>query len=284
MTKNIIITGASTGIGRTTALTLAKAGYTVFAGVRNQQDVQSLQNENLATLRPVILDVTKKEEIERAVETLTVACGSEGLAALINNAGINYITPFELADEQKVRNLMEVNFFGMMILSRKLIPLLQKYGKKDPKGAKIINISSIGGAIGIPWEFSYHASKFAVVGMSQSMRFELEPLNIKVSCVMPGGVQTPFFKKSGEQTVATKANLDGENADYYNKNVSLMWDNAINFERFATAPEVVAKRIQRVIEQTTPPLKVIIGLDAKIINFLVWMGWTGLLKGQFVKK
>jgi NAD(P)-dependent dehydrogenase (short-subunit alcohol dehydrogenase family) len=284
MSRNIIITGASTGIGRTTAVALAKAGYTVFAGVRSQQDVQNLNNEQIATLRPIILDVTREADIMQTVEMLTEACGSDGLAALINNAGINYIMPFELSDVQKVRQLMEVNFFGMMILSQQLIPLLQQYGKKDPKGAKIINVGSIGSAIGIPWEFSYHASKFAVLGMSQSLRFELEPLNIKVACVMPGGVKTPFFKKSGEETVAAKAQIMGENADYYRKNVSLMWDNALNFERFATAPEVVAKRIQRTIERNTPPLKVIIGLDAKIIHFLVRMGWTGLLKGQFVKK
>jgi NAD(P)-dependent dehydrogenase (short-subunit alcohol dehydrogenase family) len=279
-----LITGASTGIGKTTAIELAKAGYTVFAGVRNDKDFQNLQNEDLSALHPIILDVTKLADIEKAVEALKSFCGNNGLAALINNAGINYVAPFELADEQKVRNLMEVNFFGMMNLSQKMIPLLQKYGKTNPKGAKIINISSIGGAIGIPWEFSYHASKFAVLGMSQSLRFELEALNIKVACVMPGGVKTPFFQKSGDDTIALKAQLTGENADYYAKSASLMWDNARNFERFATAPEVVARRIQRAIEQTSPPLKIIIGTDAKIIHFLVWMGWTGLLKGQFVRK
>jgi NAD(P)-dependent dehydrogenase (short-subunit alcohol dehydrogenase family) len=284
MKKTALITGASTGIGRATAIEMAKNGYQTLAGVRNERDRQSLLDEKIEGLEPIILDITQAEHIQQLAADLSKRLKNEGLAALVNNAGINYIMPFELSDEQKVRQLMEVNFFGMVNLSKALLPLLQQYGKKDPKGAKIINVGSIGSAIGIPWEFSYHASKFAVLGMSQSLRFELEALNIKVVCVMPGGVRTPFFRKSGEETQAAKGLIQGENAEYYAKNVSQMWDNALNFERFATAPEKVAMWIRRAIEQQNPRLRLVIGLDAKIINLLVWMGWTGLLKGQFVKR
>jgi short-subunit dehydrogenase len=284
MNQIILITGASTGIGRSTALYLAQEGYRVFAGVRNAQDAQSLKNEGIKTLEPIILDVTKPTDIEQVTDFLEKECSQSGLFALINNAGINYVAPFEVADEQKVRNLMEVNFFGLMNLTRRLIPLLQKFGQSQNQTAKVLNIGSIGGKIGLPWQFSYHASKFAVLSLSQSLRFELEALKIKVSCVMPGGIRTPFFTKSGEEAQNTKNNLSGSNSAYYIRNMTKMWDAAQRFERFATPPLQVAKVLNRLLKKQNPPLRKVIGMDAKIINWLVWLGWENLLKSQFVGK
>lgn len=261
---------------------MAKRGYTVFAGVRNERDAQDLRNENIATLSPILLDVSKQTDIERTVSVLQQACSTAGLMALINNAGINYVAPFELADEQKVRYLMEVNFFGMMNLTRALVPLLQTYAQTSQKTAKVVNVGSIGSKIGLPWEFSYHASKFAVLGMSQALRFELDALGIRVCCVMPGGIRTPFFAKSGTETQQTKQTLIGPNAAYYERNMSKMWDAALQFERFATPPETVAQAIQRLVEKRNPPLRKVIGIDAKLINFLVWARWENVLKSQFV--
>lgn len=284
MKKSILITGASTGIGRETAIYLAKNGYLVYAGVRSEKDVQNIKNEGITNLKPLILDVTNANDIQKAKDLLQNECGTEGLFALINNAGINYVAPFELANEQTVRNLMEVNFFGMMNLTRELLPLLQTFGQKGNQTSKVINIGSIGGKIGLPWEFSYHASKFAVLGMSQALRFELEALGIKVSCVMPGGVKTPFFAKSGEETNKSKKILTGANAPYYERNMSKMWDAARQFEQFATPPIKVAQAIKNLMEKRNPPLRKIVGIDAKIISFLLWLGWENLLKSQFVGK
>lgn len=284
MVKIILITGASTGIGRSTAVHLAQQGYQVFAGVRSKQDAQSLENEGIKFLKPIILDVTKPADIEQVANFLESECSQNGLFALINNAGINYIAPFEVAVEQKVRSLMEVNFFGLMNLTRRLIPLLQKFGQSQNQTAKVLNIGSIGSKIGLPWEFSYHASKFAVLGLSQSLRFELDALHIKVSCVMPGGIRTPFFAKSGEEAQNTKNHLTGSNSNYYERNMTKMWDAAQRFERFATPPLQVAKVLDKMLRQQNPPLRKVIGIDAKIINFLVWLGWENLLKGQFVGK
>ena len=284
MKKTILITGASTGIGRSTAIELARAGYEVLAGVRNEKDAESLRNEGVADLKPLILDVTKSEDIARVALQLKKSLAENGLAALINNAGINYVAPFEFADQAKVRNLMEVNFFGMMNLTRTLFPLLQKYHQQTTDTAKVINIGSIGSKIGLPWEFSYHAAKFAVLGMSQSLRFEWEALGVKVTCVMPGGVKTPIFTKSGDDIRASKAVITGSNKAYYERNVSKMWDAAQQLERFATEPQKVAQAIQRLIESRNPPLRKLVGLDAKIISTLVWLGCENLLKSQFVSR
>lgn len=283
--KNVLITGVSTGIGKTTAIEMAKNGYRVFAGVRQENDVKILENEKIQNLIPIILDVTKENDTNNTLTLLEKSCGENGLFALVNNAGINYIAPFEVSDEQKVRSLMEVNFFGLYNLTKKFIPLLQKFAKKNPnETAKIFNIGSIGSAIGLPWEFSYHASKFAVLGLSQSLRFELEHLGIKVTCIMPGGVKTEIFDKSIATAQHAKEELTGENQNFYAKNLEKMSSAASNFKNMAIPPKKVADVIMQLAKKRNPPLRKLVGLDAKIINFLVWLGLEGLLKGQFVTK
>jgi NAD(P)-dependent dehydrogenase (short-subunit alcohol dehydrogenase family) len=286
MKNSVLLTGASTGIGNATAQLLASSGYNVFAGVRSTKDSDALNAYGLATLHPILLDVTQKADIDTAFLQIEKTVGQEGLLAVINNAGINYIAPFELANEAKVRQLMEVNFFGLINVSQRFLPLLQKYKTQQASSntAKIINIGSIGSTIGIPWESSYHASKFAVLGLSESLRFELEDLGIIVTCVLPGGIRTPFFAKTGESIEIAKQKLSGSNGDYYEGNMSKMQEAAQQFERFSTPPEKVAAVIERAIRSRRPPLKILVGNDAKIIYFLTKMGWTGLLKSQFIKQ
>lgn len=284
MANYILLTGASTGIGNATAQHLAQKGYTVFAGIRNEKDAAALRALGLSNLIPIQLDVTKAEDIESAFQTIEKAVGQAGLFAVVNNAGINYIAPFELSDEARVRQLMEVNFFGAMKVSQRFLPLLQQYHQQNKANtAKIINIGSVGSTIGIPWEFSYHASKFALLGMTESLRFELEDLGIVAACVLPGGIRTPFFSKSNDDTQSAKAALSGPNSNYYANNMSKMWDAATRFERFATAPEKVAIRIEKAIASRRPPLKMLVGFDARIIYTLTKLGWQGILKGQFIQ-
>jgi NAD(P)-dependent dehydrogenase (short-subunit alcohol dehydrogenase family) len=285
MKNAVLLTGASTGIGNATAQLLASSGYNVFAGVRSIKDSDALNAYGLATLHPILLDVTQKADIDTAFLRIEETVGSEGLLAVINNAGINYIAPFELSDEAKVRQVMEINVFGLINISQRFLPLLQKYQMQQTSSntAKIINIGSIGSTIGIPWESSYHASKFAVLGLSESLRFELEDLGILITCVLPGGIRTPFFAKTGESIEAAKQKLSGANSDYYAGNLSKMQEAAQQFERFSTPPEKVAAVIERAIRSHRPPLKILVGNDAKIIYFLTKMGWTGLLKSQFIK-
>jgi NAD(P)-dependent dehydrogenase (short-subunit alcohol dehydrogenase family) len=279
----ILLTGASTGIGRSTARQLAREGYTVLAGVRSERDAQSLRDEQVAGLEPIILDVTKPEQMEQAYQTIRSRVGEQGLRALVNNAGINYVAPFELSDEVKVRHLMEVNVFGLLNLTRRMLPLLQAYARQSGDTAKVVNLGSIGSAIGIPWEHSYHAAKFAVLGLSQSLRFELEPLGIQVSCVMPGGIKTEFMNKSTENSTTALSALTGPNRDYYTRNLTAYGKVAAQVERLGSKPEKVAGVIAKVIRTRRPRLKYLVGADAKLINSLVWFGIPGVLKSQFVK-
>lgn len=171
--RSILITGASTGIGRDSAIHLARAGYHVMAGVRRPSDADALRALGVAGLEPVILDVCKDDQIEAIVRRIEQE--PRGLYALINNAGHNYNSAFEFADEARSRDLMEVNFFGLARLSQRLIPSLRRHVEAAGETAKLVNISSVGGSFGLPWEVFYHASKFAVVGLTEGLRRRSRP-------------------------------------------------------------------------------------------------------------
>lgn len=281
--KTVFITGAGGGIGYATAVYLAQQGFKVIAGVRNPADVAKLQQLTLENLYPVELDVTNPTQVANAISLVNQQCATTGLAALINNAGINYMAPFEFYDEQKVRQLMEVNVFSLMSITRSLLPLLQKYYQQTGHTSKVINLGSIGSIIGLPWEFSYHVAKFAVWGFSQSLRFELEALGIDVTCVMPGGIKTQIFDKTNQSANNAAQTLTGANVAYYHKNLENMKTNATNFYKNATEPLVVAKKLTKLINKRRSPEKLLIGLDAKIIYELCWLGLRNVLKSQFVK-
>lgn len=280
--KYVLVTGASSGIGKTTAIGLAKKGYYIFAGVRNARDAETLDQLSPG-IHPVILDVTNNSDIDMMVEKLKVCCGQDGLYALVNNAGINYIEPFENSREEAVRRLMETNFFGLYRLTQRLLPLLQTAAQKTP--AKIVNVSSVGGVLGLPWQSFYHASKFAVVGFSESLRQELRPANIVVCCVLPGGIKTPFFSKSEDEIQQSIERLGPANAMYYAKGLGKMKDAARSFIRFASKPERVSTAIEHILSLHRPRFKWIVGTDASVLYWMTKIVPSGvrhrMLQNQF---
>ncbi|ANI88104.1 hypothetical protein A9P82_01515 [Arachidicoccus ginsenosidimutans] len=264
--RYVVITGASTGIGKVTAIMLAQQGYYVFAGVRNEQDAQRISTE-ASNIHPVILDVAKPEHIESLFALASSICKDSGLYALINNAGINYIDPFENTKEENARYLMEVNFFGMYKMMQTFLPLLRKAAGSN--NAKIINLSSIGGAIGLPWESFYHASKFAVIGLSESLRFEFRKQNIAVSCILPGGIKTDFMTKLKSDVNKSLANLTPANPPYYKKGLVTMIKASEQFgEKMASKPGKVAATIVKILNKRRPRFKFVVGTDGKM---MYWM-------------
>ncbi len=266
MSKNyVLLTGSSTGIGNTTALMLDKSGYHVFAGVRNEKDAQALKSQASERLIPVILDVTKDDQINQSFEFIRNTCGADGLLAVINNSGLNYVSPFEFSDEEKARYLMEVNFFGLFKVSKTFLPLLRVYQENNKKSAKIINIGSIGSTIGLPWESFYHASKFAVLGLSESMRIELNQFNIKVSVILPGGIKTKFFGKTTESIQIALDKLPDIGKKYYEKSLKTFMDVAPKIEKYLSEPEKVANVILKAIQAENPKFEYFVGTDAKTL-------------------
>ena len=184
----IVITGASTGIGKATALHLDQLGFRVFAGVRKEADGQALMKEASDRLTPILLDVTDANAIAAAVRTVTEAT-SGTLFGLVNNAGLSLNGPLELLPVSEIKKLMDVNVLGLLAVTKAFISLLRK-GK-----GRLVNINSGHGLLAIPDKSVYAASKFAVQAISDSLRVELRPFGVSVSCVVVGKVDTKVLGK-----------------------------------------------------------------------------------------
>ena len=280
--KFILVTGASSGLGRALTLELSSNDYTTFAGVRSEND--KLLFSGQPKIIPLILDVSKAESISSAFQFISDKTNQQGLYALINNAGMNYLCAFELADESKERELFEVNLLGAMQLTRKMLPLLHQFVNSNTTTAKIINVSSIGGVFGLPWEASYHASKFAMIGFSQSLRYELEKLGISVCCFIPGGMKTKIFQKSIAGSQAPIQNNFHKHFPFYQKNLEHMHKVMHRFEKRSAPANQAAKTVSKLLRNNRLPVKKYFGKDAMFIKIFTWLGLTGLLKRQFTAK
>jgi len=184
----IVVTGASTGIGKATALHLDKLGFKVFAGVRKESDGQALRKETSNKLTPIFLDVTDSNSITAAMDTVSKETGGE-LYGLVNNAGVSLNGPLELVPTSKIKQLMDVNVLGLLAVTQAFLPRL-----RQSKG-RIINISSGHGLVAVPDKSVYAASKFAVQAITDSLRIELRPFDVSVSSIVVGKVDTAVLGK-----------------------------------------------------------------------------------------
>ena len=193
--KSLLITGASTGIGRACALHMAVLGWRVFAGVRREADAASLLKDAPGypipdRLIPVNLDVTHPDSVTEAARLLGEAVGEAGLDGLVNNAGIAIAGPLEFIALPDLRQQLEVNLTGQVAVTQAVLPLL-----RQARG-RIVNISSVSGLLAAPYFAPYSASKFALEAFSDSLRVELRPWGIRVMVVEPGSIATPIWEKS----------------------------------------------------------------------------------------
>jgi NADP-dependent 3-hydroxy acid dehydrogenase YdfG len=184
----IVVTGASTGIGKATALHLDKLGFRVFAGVRKEADGQILKSEASNNLAPIFLDVTDDDSVATAADTVAKETGGE-LYGLVNNAGVSLNGPLELIPVSDIKQLMDVNVLGLLAVTKAFVPFLRK-----SKG-RIINISSGHGLLAVPDKSVYAASKFAVQAITDSLRVELCPFDVSVSSIVVGKVDTAVLEK-----------------------------------------------------------------------------------------
>lgn len=195
-----IVTGASSGIGRETALELARNGADVAVVARREDRLRQLVEQITVMGRkvePIVGDITDPKTRQRALDTVRDKFG--GLDILMNNAGVGAMGLFADADPERVRRVMEVNFFALVEMTRSALPLL-KQGNRPI----IVNTSSILGHRGVPYSSEYSASKFAVQGFSESIRAEFAPMGIDVLVVSPGTTETEFFDRVIERTAEPK--------------------------------------------------------------------------------
>ena len=189
----VLVTGASSGIGRATVAACAARGWRVAATMRRPEDAADLTT--LAGVEVLPLDVTSQESVESAVADAVARLGR--LDAVVNNAGYGVDGVFEGADDATIRRQFETNVFGLMRVTRAAIPVMRRQG-----GGTLVQVSSMGGRVTFPLYSLYHATKWAVEGFSESLAFELRPFGIRMRLVEPGAIRTDFYGRSREPVVA----------------------------------------------------------------------------------
>lgn len=256
--RSVLITGASTGIGRATALRLDAEGWRVFAGVRREEDAQALRKVASARLTPLQLDITDPEQIARASEQIAEALGEAGLDGLVNNAGIIVLAPLETLPIEEFRHQIEVNLIGHVAVTQALLPSLRL------NGGRIVFISSIGGQISYPFGAAYHASKFGVEAAADCLRQEVARWGIGVSVVEPGAIDTPIWERGEKAVDAMAAGGPPAYARYYADTVDRMLAFGKKVQARANPPEAVAKVIARALSARRPRRRYLVGLDAHL--------------------
>lgn len=251
-----LITGASTGIGRATALRLATNGWTVLAGVRDPSAGESLVAEaRPGAIIPLSLDVTDSEQIAQAATRVAEQSAEGGLDALVNNAGIGFGGPLELLPADDLRKQFEVNVFAQVAVTRALLPAL-RIG-----GGRIVFISSIGGRVAMAFTAPYAASKHAIEAIGDALRVELHTSGVQVALIEPGSVATPIWDKSRAE--ADRVKIPTELQAQYGHVPAAMDKVLEDTARRGVPPESVAETIEGALTSSRMRARYVVGRDAK---------------------
>jgi NAD(P)-dependent dehydrogenase (short-subunit alcohol dehydrogenase family) len=255
----VVVTGASTGIGRATALLLDEKGYRVFAGVRKDEDAKSLKQEGSDRLKPIKIDVTKERSIQTAARNVKRALGDEGLVGLVNNAGVGGGGPVEFIPIDDFRNTIEVNLIGQLAVTQAFLPLIRM-----TKGT-VVFIASIGGRIAAPFLSSYNASKFGIEALGDSLRREVLPWGIDVVVVEPGTIATEIWSKGKDALQETTESMPPDAVRLYGPQLQA-WAKSFMGEgdTQGISPDKVAQVIHRAIRNERPKARYLVGADARI--------------------
>lgn len=255
--RTVLISGASKGIGRATALRLDAAGWTVLAGYRDESDAETLARRASDRLVPLRLDVTDGTEIQAARE-LADELAPGGLDGLVNNAGIVVAGPVEALDLDQVRHQFEVNVFGVVALTRALLPSLRR------RRGRIVNVSSLNGRLATRFSGIYAASKHAVEALSDALRTELRHWEIPVVVIQPGAVATPIWDTSLERARRNLERLSDRHRELYGSVLERMAERIEGPPKHAIPPERVAAKIERALTARWPRARYLVGWDARL--------------------
>jgi NAD(P)-dependent dehydrogenase (short-subunit alcohol dehydrogenase family) len=250
MTDNKVwfITGCSTGFGRELAKMVLDRGYRAVVTARDPAKVEDIAVGHEDRALVLELDVTDSVEVNVAVKSAEQHFG--GIDVLVNNAGVGYFGAVEESDEEEVRRMFEINFFGLSSMTRAVLP-----GMRKRRTGHVVNISSIGGLRSFPSLAYYHATKYAVEGFSESLALEVAPLGIKVTIVEPSGFRTDWAGRSAAEArnrIADYAPTAGRNLENIRGNSG----------RQAGDPVRAAAAIIAAVESPDPPLRLLLGKAA----------------------
>lgn len=246
--KTVLVTGCSSGIGLATASLLRNRGWQVAPTARKPADLEMLRAEGFD---PVVLDVTDSASIADAANEVLRRFGGQ-LGAIVNNAGFGLAAAVEDAPRAMLRDVFEVNVFGLQELTNRFIPLFRKQGY-----GRIVNISSVLGELSLPFAGVYSASKHAVEALSDALRRELFDSGVAVSIVQPGPIDTKFSENLAYRTERYPANPASPFAEFYKEAIATRKTGTAHHtaEAFSKPPEAVAVKILRCLEGRHPPIR-----------------------------
>jgi NADP-dependent 3-hydroxy acid dehydrogenase YdfG len=272
--RAVLITGCSSGIGHATAERLIAGGWKVYATARQADAISDLADLGAITLP---LDVTDERSMTEAVRAVTEAEGAVGV--LVNNAGYSQSGAVETVPLEHVRRQFETNVFGLIRMSQLVLP-----GMRDQGWGKIVNISSMGGRATFPGGGIYHATKYAVEAISDSLRFEVRGFGVAVTIIEPGLIRTGFGETAAGSVAATPA--EGAYADF---NAALATSTREVYEgplaKLGGGPDSVARAIERAISTDRPKTRYLVTPSARVFitqrRLLSDRMWDGLMRTQF---
>jgi NAD(P)-dependent dehydrogenase (short-subunit alcohol dehydrogenase family) len=262
--RHAVVTGSASGIGRATALRLAADGYHVFAGVRREADGSALAADapGAGILTPVILDVTDAGQITAAAQAVRGHLAGRGLDGLVDNAGVGVSWPMELIPLDMLRRQLEVNVVGQIAVAQGFLPLIRE------AAGRIIMLGSIGDRLTIPFGGPLNASKYAVHALTDALRLELGPWDIKVVLIEPASIRTPAVAKLAADAERAVNEFSPAGRELYADAYGGMVRRALAREQDGSDPAVVAAVIAGALSARRPRRRYLVGKDAHVLAVL----------------
>jgi NAD(P)-dependent dehydrogenase (short-subunit alcohol dehydrogenase family) len=252
----VVVTGASSGIGRAVTLELDRLGFRVLAGHRSAADGDALRAAGSPRVVPVRVDVTDAAEVAALAAEVDASCGGDGLAALVNNAGIAVAAPVEFLPLDELRRQLEVNVVGQVAVTQALLPALRR------ARGRIVNIGSVSGRFAAPFLSPYAASKHALEAITDALRVELRPWGMQVSIVEPGAIATAIWERSLAAARAMIADFPPEAVELYGGPMAGMEDRVRQLRGIPAG--AVARAVVHAITARRARARYVVGRDARL--------------------
>lgn len=264
--STVLVTGAGRGIGRATALRLAKADWDVVAGVRSAEDGETLAADGGGRIVPVELDVTDGDQVAALPGALPAR-----LEGLVNNAGVVVPGPVEAVPVDELRRQMEVNFIGQAAVTQAVMPQV-----RAARG-RIVFVSSLNGRVSTPLTGAYNASKFALEGLADALRLEVRPWGVRVALVEPGPIDTDLWRGADDTFDEAVANLTPLHRELYRKHLAGYRKTIPLMQRQSVPAEEVAEAIEQALTARVPRTRYVVGTIPKVQSAMMRFTPTAVL-------
>jgi NAD(P)-dependent dehydrogenase (short-subunit alcohol dehydrogenase family) len=259
--KTLLITGASSGIGKACALDLDHLGHRVYAGVRREEDAQELRDSSLERISPVFLDVTDHDQVDAVARQIARDAGR--LDGVVNNAGIVKGGPLEYLPLVEWQEQLDVNVVGQVAVTKAMLPLIRS------AGGRIVFIGSIAGRVATAMLGPYCASKFALEAIGESLRQELHPWGIRVSVIEPGAIKTAIWDKGRHDAGRIERGLPAAARTQYATHIAAIYRGIDMQDRQSADPAKVVKAVEHALFSRRPKPRYLVGADAKALSALI---------------